>query len=284
MPLGKYIKQKPFWGTSSIICGGSKGIGKAIAADIVQYGGSVLIIARNKQGVEKALTELKQKRINNKQIIEGQSCDTTSEKAVNRIFSDFIKKYGVPDYLINNVGYSYPQYIEKLKLTDYKRNMETNYYGQVIPTLFLLPHFIRARKGHIINVASMLGYFGIMGYAAYCPSKFAVVGFSEVLRHELKPYNIKVSILYPPDTDTPGYEKENQSKPKECKALSESAGLLAPEQISNALITGILKDKYQILPGQAGFIYKMYRHFPGLVRKIIDGDYKKIRKKMGKSS
>jgi len=141
-----------------------------------------------------------------------------------------------------------------------------------------------ARKGHIINVSSMLGYFGIMGYATYCPSKYAIVGLSEVLRHELKPYNINVSILYPADTDTPGLEKENQSKPDECKALSESAGLLSPEQISDALIKGILKGKYQILPGQAGFIYKMYRHLPGLVRKILDGDYKKIRKKLGKSS
>ena len=115
MPSKNYLKQKPFLGTSSIICGGSKGIGKAVACDIVQYGGSVLILARNKQGVQKALAELEGKRVNEKQIIIGQSCDTTSEKAVQKIFSAYIKKHGVPDYLINNVGYAKPQYLEKLK-------------------------------------------------------------------------------------------------------------------------------------------------------------------------
>jgi 3-dehydrosphinganine reductase len=282
MPLKKYIKQKPFKNTLSIICGGSKGIGKAVARDIVQYGGGILILARNKQGIEKALSELEQKRIFEKQIIRGESCDATSEKDVQKIFSGFIKKYGVPDYLINNVGYAYPQYIEKLKLKDYKMNMDINYYGQLIPTLVLLPHFIKARKGHIINVSSMLGYFGIMGYATYSPPKFAIIGLSEVLRHELKPYKISVSILYPPETDTPGLKEENKTKPKEW-AATKAMKLFTPEQVSDALIKGILKNKYQILPGQAGFYFKMYRHFPHLIRYFLDSELKKVRKKLGKT-
>ena len=282
MPSKNYLKQKPFLGTSSIICGGSKGIGKAVACDIVQYGGSVLILARNKQGVQKALAELEGKRVNEKQIIIGQSCDTTSEKAVQKIFSAYIKKHGVPDYLINNVGYAKPQYLEKLKLADYKKNMEINYFGQLIPTLILLPHLIKAKMGHIINVSSVLGFLGAMGYATYCPPKFAIVGLSEVLRHELKPYNISVSILYPPETDTPGLEMENKTKPEEW-ATTNVARLFTPQQVSDALIKGILKKKYQILPGQARFFFNIYRHLPGLFRYFADSELKKLRKKLGKS-
>jgi NAD(P)-dependent dehydrogenase (short-subunit alcohol dehydrogenase family) len=62
--------------------------------------------------------------------------------------------------------------------------METNYYGQLLPIIVLLPHFMAARKGHIVNVSSM------MGYAAYAPTKFAIVWTTEALRHELMPYNI----------------------------------------------------------------------------------------------
>ena len=76
--------------------------------------------------------------------------------------------------MINVVGYAYPQYVQELTLEDYKKCMEVNYYGQLIPTLILLPYFMAARKGHIANVSSMMGYFGIMGYAAYAPTKFAI--------------------------------------------------------------------------------------------------------------
>ena len=57
----------------------------------------------------------------------------------------------------------------------------------------------------------MMGYFGIMGYTAYAPTKFAIVGLTDALRNELKPYNISFSVLYPPDTDTPGFEVENRT-------------------------------------------------------------------------
>jgi 3-dehydrosphinganine reductase len=283
MLLKKYVKQQSFSGTSGILGGGSRGIGRAIAHDLVRCGGNLLVLARNKADLEKLRAELEQLRSAKDQVIAVEPCDTTSRKEVEAVFSGYIKKHGVPDYLINNVGYSYPQYIEKLTLEDFKKNMDVNYCGQLIPTLTLLPHFMKAKKGHIINVSSMMGYFGVIGYASYCPTKFAIVGLSEVLRHELKPYNINVSILYPPDTDTPGYEKENQTKPEECKAMSESVKMLRPEQVSAALIKGIVKKKYRILPGEAGFVNRMYRHFPRLVRMIIDGDYKKARKKLGKN-
>lgn len=282
MPVKKFLKQKPFSNTRTILCGGSRGIGRAVAHDIVAYGGNLLVLARNKQDLQTLQTELEKLRTAKDQVIMTQSCDTTAPKAVETVISAYLKKYGVPEFLINNVGYAHPQYIEKLNLADFKKNMDINYYGQLVPTLALVPHFMKARKGHIINVSSMMGYFGIIGYATYCPSKFAIVGLSEVLRHELKPYNINVSILYPPDTDTPGYERENETKPPECQAMSESVKMLSPERVSTALIRGVLKKKYGILPGEAGFVNKMYRHLPRLVRMILDGDYTKARKKLGK--
>jgi len=101
-----------------------------------------------------------------------------------------------------------------------------------------------------------------------------------VLRHELKPYNIKFSILYPPDTDTPGFEEEEKTKPEEAKIISEGGGLLTPEEVAEEFIEGILNERFEILPKKAKFIWRMFRHFPKLVRNIIDKDYKKARKKV----
>jgi len=275
----KSIKKQPFKGKTAIVCGGSKGIGKATAKEIVRLGGNVCIIARNLDDLRAAAEEIKRLKIDDTKFVEIISCDTTDMDKLKPLLTDFIDKHGVPDYLINVVGYAYPQYIQNLTLEDFKKNMDINYYGQLVPILIVLPHFIKAKKGYIANVSSMMGYFGMMGYATYAPTKFAIVGLTEVLRHELKPYNIHFSILYPPDTNTPGFQRENETKPKECAIMSEEAKLLSPEGVAEVFVKGILKEKFNILPGNAKFIWKMYRHFPNLVRNIIDKDYEKARKK-----
>ena len=121
-----------------------------------------------------------------------------------------------------------------------------------------------------------------MGYAAYAPTKFALVGLTEVLRHELKPYNINFSVLYPPDTDTPGFEIENRTKPEECALMSESVKTLSAEKVAEIFVAGLIRKKYAILPGEAGLVWRLNRHFPWLVRWITDRDYRQARRKLGK--
>ncbi len=266
----------------AIICGGSKGMGKETSKLIVKMGGSVLIIARDVEELKNATEEMNKLKIVDSQFVKYVSCDTTDMAKLKPLIDDFIDKHRVPDYLINLVGYAYPQYIEKLTLDDFKRNMDVNFYGTLVPILTLLPYFMKEKRGYIANTSSMMGYFGMMSYATYCPSKFAIVGLTESLRHELKPYNIRFSILYPPDTDTPGMAKENETKPEECKILSESVKLLSAEEVAKAFIKGIRKRKYNILPGEAKMVWLLYRYLPRLVRSIMDGDYKKARKRLGK--
>lgn len=276
------IIEKTFSGKTVIICGGSKGIGKAVAIQLAKNGCNVLIIARNKEILEKAAIEVSKSKLNNQQFVESFDCDTTDFDKLKIFFDDFVANKGVPDFLINNVGYAKPLYIEQHTISDFKNNMEVNYFGQLYPTLALLPHFTKAKKGHIANTSSALGFMGIMGYASYCPSKYAIVGLSEVMRHELKPYNINVSVLYPPDTSTEGFEEENKTKPEECKIISEGGGLLSAEKVADVFIKGIIKKTFDILPGETSFMKFMFRIAPNLVRGIIDGKFKKARKKLGK--
>lgn len=271
-----------FAGKTAIICGGSKGIGKAVAIDLVKRGCSVVLIARNKQILDEAARLVAEGKTGDQQFVEAFGCDTTDFDKLKVFMDDFVASRGVPDYLYNSVGYAKPMYIEQHTPDDFRRNMEINYYGQLFPTLALLPYMMKEKKGHIINTSSVLGYMGIMAYASYAPTKFAILGLSEVFRHELKPYNINVSVLYPPDTATEGFEEENKTKPEECKMMSEGGGLMTSEQVAAILIKGIKKKKFDILPGQAGFLRFMFRHSPNLVRSIIDGQYKKARKKLGK--
>lgn len=273
---------RDFLNKTAIICGGSKGIGKAASIELVNRGCSVVLIARDKAFLENAARLALEQKISDSQFVEIFACDTTDFNKLKSFMDDFVARRGVPDYLYNSVGYARPMYIEQHTPDDFKRNMDVNYFGQLYPALALLPHMMKAKKGHIINTSSVLGYMGIMAYASYAPTKYAIVGLSEVLRHELKPYNISVSVLYPPDTETEGFDQENQTKPEECKMMSEGGGLMTAAQVASFLIRNIKRKKFDILPGQAGFLKFMSRLSPRLVRSIIDSQYKKARKKLGK--
>jgi len=283
MVENKLIKKQPFASKTAILCGGSQGMGKEIGKAIIQLGGSVCIIARTLNTLQDAAKEMKDLISGENQFVEIINCDTTDMDKLKPLLTEFINKHGVPDYLFNMVGYAIVQYIEKLTLSDFKKNMDTNYYGQLVPMLILLPYFMKEKKGYFINFSSMLGYFGIMGYATYAPSKFAIVGLVEAMRNELVPYNINFSIVYPPDVDTPGFEKENITKPEECAIISEGGGLLSAKDAADVIIKGVLKKKLNILPGRAKIIWRLFRIFPNLVRNVIDKDYLKARKQLGKS-
>ena len=278
----KLIKKQPFKDKSAIICGGSKGIGKATAKLFVQLGGNVCIVARILDALNAAAEEIKSLKVDENQLVEVISCDTSNMEQVEPLFKEYIKKFGVPDYSFNYVGISYPNYTDKLTIEDFKFHMDTNFFGQLNPILTVLPYYMERKEGHFINMSSLAGYIGVMGYAAYTPTKFAIVGLSEVLRNEYKAYNIKVSIVYPPDTDTFGLHEEAKSRPEELNIMAERAGLMQPDEVAEVIIKGVLKEKLYIHAGSSKVYWRIMRLFPKLVHKFADSDLKKARKKMDK--
>lgn len=267
-----------FTGKTALICGGSKGIGREMGLEIVRRGGSVCLLARH----EEPLLETAQAArglAGAGQVVEIIVGDATNMEQMRSLLDAYIGRRGVPDYLINAVGYAYPQYLEKLTLEDFRRNMEVNYYGQLVPILVLLPHLMAARRGHIVNIISILGHLGMVGYATYAPTKGALYALSDTLRHELKPYNIRVSVCYPPDTDTPGFAVENQTKPPETKWISgHRSRVYSAEEVALDLVNGIEKGRFEIFAGDQGLLRLAGRLFPGIVRFILDRDYTQARK------
>jgi len=283
LDLETCIRKSELKGKSAVICGGSKGIGKETAKLFTKLGSNLCIIARDREELGKVQTECNVLKISSDQMIDVISCDCTNFNVLKRLLDDYVRDHGTPDFLLNVVGYAYPQYVEKLTLENCVNNYHVNYNGQLIPTLILLPYFMEAKRGHIVFVSSLLGFLGIMGYVAYSPSKFALVGLAECLRNELRPYNIKISILCPPDTDTPGFAEENKLKPKECALISEHAKLLHPETVSKAFVKGILQQKFMIFPGHVKLFWLAKRFLPQLIYRILDNDLIKARKKLGKN-
>lgn len=280
----KLINKKPFAKKLAIICGGSKGMGKATAQVFVQLGGNVCIVARTLDTLNSAAKEIEEFKVEDNQFVDVLTCDTSNTEQVQNTFPEYIKKRGVPDYLFSYVGISFPDYTEKLTIENFKFHMDTNFFGQLNPIKILLPYFIEEKKGYFVNMSSVAGFIGLMGYAAYTPTKFAIVGLSEVLRNEYKSKNIKISVIFPPDTDTPGLHEEAETRPEELNIIAERAGLLKPEDVAEKIIMGVLKKKFYIFPSFSSKLYwRLMRFFPKLVHWVMDGDLRKARKKMAKN-
>ena len=233
-----------------LVTGGSSGIGLELAKQLTQLGANVWILARRPDLLQSALAEIEHLRIRPDQTFGFLVADISVETEVNPVIDNFLKTTGIPDLLINGAGISRPGLILEQETKIFHRLINTNYLGTIHVVKRIAAAMVQRRSGHIVNCSSIAGFMGIVGYGAYGASKFAIAGFTDVLRIELKSYHIRVSIVYPPDTDTPGFEEDQQYLPDITRQLSaDNNKVMPPQEVAAAIIKGIKKDKYVILPG-----------------------------------
>jgi 3-dehydrosphinganine reductase len=119
----------------------------------------------------------------------------------------------------------------------------------------VLPGMLERGNGHIVNISSAAAYLGVFGYSAYGASKYAVRGFSDVLRAEAKPLGVSVSVVFPPDMDTPGLVNENKTKPFETHEIEGNAGVFSAEKVARDILDSVRHGRYVILPGLQNKIF-----------------------------
>ena len=257
------------------IPGGSTGIGLAIAIQLAANNNTLVLLARDMKKLEAAKEAIKKSG--------GAKCfiyaaDAKTYSALKPVLDTAIKEAGPPDLVINCVGRAHPEHFGNITAEMMQDTMQTN-FGSMWNVAHILTPYMKAKGGKIVNTSSIGGFVGVFGYTDYSASKFAIVGFSEVLKQELARYNIAVQVLCPPDTETPGFETENKTKPEETKKISETAKLLQPEEVARQAIKGIEGNSFMIIPGGDGKLtYWMKRHFPFVVNMIMDGAIRKVQK------
>ncbi len=267
------MEQNKYWYKKVVlITGGSSGIGLAAAKQLAAAGAHVWLAARRTELLEAALKEVEAARRDPSQQCGIVSVDVSDPGQVGRVVEKVIKSAGAPDVVINSAGITQPGYIQDLSREVFERLMQVNYLGTVYVTTAVLPAMLARGSGHIINISSMAGYLGVFGYSAYGASKFAVTGFSEVLRAEMKPHCIRVSVAFPPDTDTPQLAYEEPFKPAETRALSGNTKALSADKVAHSILHQAEKGHFMIFPGtDSRLFYILTSKLPkSLVFTILD--------------
>ena len=238
-----------FNGKTVLITGGSSGIGLATAEKLAEKGANLWLLARRLEPLEKAKELLITKRVNPNQFIEIATMDVSNPEQVKQTIGSIIHQAGVPDILINSAGITYPGYLDKLDLEIIQQLMEINYLGTVNTTMAVLTGMLARGSGSIVNISSMAAIISLPGYSAYGASKFAVRGFSESLRSEVKRKGIHIAVVYPPDTDTPQLKNELPLRPSEVNMIASLDSVMEAEEVADHIIKGISKQKFMIIPG-----------------------------------
>jgi len=255
-----------------LITGASKGIGKAIAKDLLNLGYTVIGTSRNPENIKDKI-----------EGIEYVKLDLNDEKSID----DCIKKVRSVDVLINNVGQSQIGPTEELPLEKIRKMFQINLFGMIKLTQAFLPEMRKKRRGTIINIGSLVGKFAIPFQASHVASKSALAGFSWSLRNEVMNYGVKVVVIEPNDINTtiePEIIVNNNSeykntvlKSKEArdKKMAKAPG---PEVVARKVVK-ILKKKnpkpFYVVGGRGPILVFCKRILPDkMIERLLKKNYK----------
>lgn len=255
-----------------VITGGSSGIGKALAREFGKRGSKVVITGRQVENLQAAAIELKGENINVFAFVG----DVVSPQDNVRLVEETIRHFGRIDILINNAGVSMNALFLELDMEVIRRVMEINFFGTVDLTKACLPEIIK-NKGSIAGISSVAGFRGLPGRTGYSASKFALNGFLEALRTELREQGVHVL------TACPGYTSSNIRKSaltKDGKMQAESPRdeekMMSAEECAAHIYKAVEKRKTLLILTMKGKLaIWMNRFFPTLTDRLVAKEIEK---------
>ncbi len=260
------MSQKALQDKVVVITGGSSGIGKACAEVFGKAGAKIVITGRNKENLVKVSGTLNMEHIDNFPIVADSSIEADCEKVIR----ETVSKYQKIDILINNAGISMRALFQDLDLSVIEKVMRINFFGTVYITKFALPYLIES-QGSIVGVSSIAGFRGLPARTGYSASKFAMQGFLESLRTELRKKHVHVLVA------APGFTSSNirsTALVKDGSAQGETprdeGKMMTSEEVALRIYKAVLRRKRSLVLTRTGKLTVLLnKFFPKFMDKVV---------------
>ncbi|HXV65628.1 MAG TPA: SDR family NAD(P)-dependent oxidoreductase [Nitrosopumilaceae archaeon] len=258
-----------------VITGASSGIGEAAAIEFAKRGCNVVLVGRRKD----KLLELEKKLSKFKISTFVCPCDVSNKILVKEMAKLVFDKFGRIDILVNNAGFAIYGNVLDLDIEQMESQIATNYFGMIYCIKNFLPKMTEQNSGHIVNVASVAASFGLPGLASYSASKFAMLGFSEALQHELQGTKVGVTVVSPIMVRTNFFDHSSfESMPK------FSPTSLSAKTVAKAILRAANSSRLEIIvPAVVRGAVWTKQTFPYLINPIIGSTFRKYMNSKDKS-
>jgi NAD(P)-dependent dehydrogenase (short-subunit alcohol dehydrogenase family) len=225
---------------TALITGGSSGLGFAFAKLLGAAGYEIVILARNRERIDKALCELEALNIR----AAGFACDVSDELQLQQTVAAVRAKHPTLDFLILNAGVVTTKLLrDYIDPAEIRKDLEIDLLGVIFSAHFFAP--LLKRGGRILMVSSGFGLMGAAGYSVYCAAKAGIVNFAESLRRELLAEGVNVYVACPGDMDTPQFENEIRNQPAWLRQSSPRK--VIPVDLAAARILKKCTGKYRLI-------------------------------------
>jgi len=209
----------------AIVTGSGRGIGKAIALALARQGARVVVCARTLAEVNAAAGEIETLG----RTALAVRADISREADVSTLVSQTIRQFGTIDILVNNAGVGSFAPVADLSVSEFDTMWGVNMRGVFLCTKAVLPHMVARNSGDIINISSLAGRNAFVGGAAYCSTKWGLIGFARCVMLEVRAHNIRVITICPGSVDT-GFGGKSEADPRsagEIPSAEDVAGVVA---------------------------------------------------------
>ncbi len=243
-----------------LITGAASGFGREFARQLAASGDPIALWDRDESGLEETARALAQSRTHRVVV------DVTDPEAVRRAATETLEVLGAVAHVVHCAGVLRVGPAETMPAADFAAMMQVNYLGSVHVVQALLPQLRQAEgRATLLLVASVAGLRGFPELAGYCASKFAVVGFAQALRAELRGTNVDLRVLCPPAGDTP-MVRNLPRRP----AIFKLSPLMSAEDVVTAAIDGLRRRPWLLLVDvRSRALHKVGALAPGLLDRII---------------
>ncbi len=268
----------------AVITGAGSGIGRAMAIQCAAKGAQLALADVNQSALDETVKLL------GKASARTYIVDVGDASAVQNFASDVQRDFGRVSLLVNNAGVALYGTFAELTLQEFEWLFRINFWGVIHGCKFFLPILQREKQARIVNISSVFGLIGPPGQTAYASSKFAVRGFSESLRGELRTTSVGVTCVHPGGIRTnianngrAGASTDLQGQ-QEARALFNKIARSTPEYAAHVIVAGIEKNKDRVLIGKDAYqIDRTARLFPNRAGAMFANYLEKRRAKVVKS-